>query len=75
MVQGLVNGLNLFDEPYQQVDLNAAYSITPDLSVTASVLNLTEEEGRTHLGDDTEDRFYSNGYAGRTMYLGLTYKF
>ncbi|WP_187471221.1 TonB-dependent receptor [Luteimonas viscosa] len=75
VVQGLVSGLNVYEEPYQQIDLNAAYNITPDLSISASVLNVTEEETRSHLGNDTEDRFYSNGYAGRVTYLGLTYKF
>ncbi|HJR72299.1 MAG TPA: TonB-dependent receptor [Luteimonas sp.] len=75
VVQGLINGLNLYDEPYQQIDLNAAYNFTPAFSISASVLNLTKEETRTHLGNDTEDRFYSNGYAGRVAYLGLTYKF
>ena len=75
VVQGLVNGLNVYDEPYQQIDLNAAYNFTPAFSISASVLNLTEEETRSHLGNDTEDRFYSNGYSGRVAYLGLTYKF
>lgn len=75
VVQGLVNGLSLYDEPYYQLDVNAAYNITPALSVSASVLNLTKEESRTHLGNDTVDRFYSNNYAGRVAYLGLTYKF
>ena len=75
VVQGLVNGLNVYDEPYYQIDLNAAYNITPALSISASVLNLTEEETRSHLGDDTKDRFYTNSYAGRVAYLGLTYKF
>ena len=75
VVQGLVNGLNLYDEPYQQIDVNAAYNFTPEFSISASVLNLTEEETRTHLGNDTKDRFYSNGYAGRVAYLGLTYRF
>ena len=75
VVQGLVNGLNVYQEPYQQIDLNAAYNFTPALSLSASVLNLTKEETRSHLGNDTEDRFYSNGYAGRVAYLGLTYKF
>ncbi|NCT71315.1 MAG: TonB-dependent receptor [Xanthomonadaceae bacterium] len=75
VVQGLVNGLNVYDEPYYQVDLNAAYNITPALSITASVLNVTEEETRSHLGNDTKDRFYTNSYAGRMAYLGLTYKF
>jgi TonB-dependent receptor len=75
VVQGLVNGLNVYEEPYYQIDLNAAYSFTPALSISASVLNLTEEETRSHLGNDTKDRFYTNGYAGRVAYLGLTYKF
>ena len=75
MVQGLVSGLNLYQEPYQQIDLNAAYNITAALSLSASVLNLTQEESRTHLGNDTKARFYSNNYAGRVMYLGLTWKF
>lgn len=75
VVQGLVSGLNLYEEPYQQIDLNAAYNITPALSLSASVLNLTKEETRTHLGNDTKARFYSNSYAGRVVYLGLNWKF
>ena len=75
VVQGLVNGLNVYEEPYYQVDLNAAYNFTPAFSISASVLNLTKEETRAHLGNDTKDRFYTNGYAGRVAYLGLTYKF
>jgi TonB-dependent receptor len=75
VVDGLVNGLNVYEEPYSQVDLNAAYNITKQLSLTASVLNLTKEETRSHLGDDTKDRFYSNNYSGRIAYFGLNYKF
>jgi TonB-dependent receptor len=75
VVDGLVNGLNVYQEPYYQVDLNVAYNITKELSLTASVLNLTKEETRSHLGNDTKDRFYSNGYAGRIAYFGLNYKF
>ena len=75
VVDGLVNGLNVYEEPYSQIDLNVAYNITKELSLTASVLNLTKEETRSHLGDDTKDRFYSNGYAGRVAYFGLNYKF
>ena len=75
VVQGLVNGLNVYDEPYSQVDLNVAYNLNKQLSLTASVLNLTKEETRSHLGDDTKDRFYSNSYAGRIAYFGLNYKF
>jgi len=75
VVDGLINGLNVYEEPYYQVDLNVAYNITKELSLTASVLNLTKEETRSHLGNDTKDRFYSNGYAGRIAYFGLNYKF
>ncbi|MCV2370463.1 TonB-dependent receptor [Roseateles oligotrophus] len=75
VVGGLVNGLNVYQEPYSQIDLNAAYNVNKELSLTASVLNLTKEESRSHLGNDTKDRFYSNGYAGRIVYAGLNYKF
>jgi TonB-dependent receptor len=75
VVDGLVNGLNVYEEPYQQIDLNAAYNITKAFSATVSVLNLTKEESRSHLGNDTKARFYSNNYAGRIVYMGLTYKF
>jgi TonB-dependent receptor len=75
VVDGLDNGLNVYEEPYSQVDLNAAYNLTKELSLTASVLNLTRSQTRSHLGNDTKDRFYSNGYAGRIAYMALTYKF
>ncbi|WP_340649953.1 TonB-dependent receptor [Pseudoxanthomonas winnipegensis] len=75
VVDGLVSGLNVYEEPYQQIDLNAAYNFTPAFSLTASVLNLTKEETRTYLGNDTKARFNSNSYAGRIAFLGLTYKF
>jgi TonB-dependent receptor len=75
VVNGLVNGLNVYSDPYSQVDLNAAYNFTKQLSLTASVLNVTRQETRSHLGNDTKDRFYSNGYAGRIAYAGLNYKF
>jgi outer membrane receptor protein involved in Fe transport len=45
------------------------------LSLTASVLNVTKEETRARLGNDTRNRFYSNGYTGRIAYMGLNYKF
>src|SRR5690606_20099379 len=41
VVNGLVNGLNVYEEPYSQIDLNAAYNFSDAFSVTASVLNLT----------------------------------
>jgi TonB-dependent receptor len=75
VVDGLQNGLNVYEDPYSQIDLNAAYNITKELSLTASVLNLTRQETRSHLGNDTKNRFYSSGYAGRIAYVGLNYKF
>lgn len=75
VVDGLVSGLNVYEEPYSQIDLNAGYNINKRLSLTASVLNLTRQTTRSHLGNDTSARFYGNGYAGRISYVGATYKF
>lgn len=75
LVGGLVNGFNVYSEPYEQLDLNLGYNFTPELTLTGSVLNATREEQRTYLGNDTTDRFNSNVYSGRIYYLGLTYKF
>ncbi|TXI96330.1 MAG: TonB-dependent receptor [Burkholderiaceae bacterium] len=75
VVGGLVNGLNVYQEPYNQLDFNAAYNLTPQASLTFAILNLTKSESRSHLGNDTKDRFYSSGYAGRVAYAGLNYKF
>jgi TonB-dependent receptor len=75
VVGGLVNGLNVYADPYAQIDLNAAYNISKELSLTASVQNLTKQESSSHLGNDTKLRFYGNGYTGRIVYLGLSYKF
>ncbi|MYM38641.1 TonB-dependent receptor [Pseudoduganella sp. CY13W] len=75
VVGGLINGLNVYSDPYSQVDLNASYNFTKQLSLTASVLNLTRQETRSHLGNDTTDRFYGNNYTGRVIYGGLSYKF
>lgn len=74
-VEGIQSGLNVYSEPYEQIDLNASVNLSEDLTVTASVINLTESEQRQHLGNDTDARFYSNVYAGRRAYLGLTYSF
>lgn len=74
-VEGLESGLNVYSEPYQQIDLNASLNLSHDIMVTASVINLTRSEQRQHLGNDTDARFFSNVYAGRRAYLGLTYSF
>ncbi|MCH7861507.1 MAG: TonB-dependent receptor, partial [Proteobacteria bacterium] len=75
LVGGLHNGLSIYSEPYQQVDLNVAYNITKRLILSASVLNLTKEEQRAHLGNDTKARLWTNNYSGRIVYGGVTYKF
>jgi TonB-dependent receptor len=74
-VEGLQSGLNVYSEPYEQIDLNASVNLRSDLVVTASVINLTESEQRQHLGNDTDARFYSNVSSGRRAYLGLAYSF
>lgn len=74
-VDGKVSGLNLYEEPYTQIDLNAGYNINKQLSLTASVLNLTRQVERQHLGSDTKARFYGNNYDGRIVYVGANYKF
>jgi len=75
VVGGLSSGLNIYSDPYDQIDLNFGYNLSDDLALTASVLNLTESEQRRHLGNDSKDRFYSNVYSGRIFYLGMTYQF
>lgn len=75
VVGGLSSGLNIYSDPYEQIDLNASYDIFENLQLTASVINLTKSEQRSHLGNDTKDRFISNSYSGRRAYVGLSYKF
>ncbi|MGN6279547.1 MAG: TonB-dependent receptor [Sphingomonas sp.] len=75
VVEGLQSGLNVYDDPYSQVDLNASFDIFKNLQLTASVINLTKSEQRQHLGNDTNDRFISNVYSGRRYYMGLSYSF
>jgi len=75
VVGGLSSGLNIYSGSYDQIDLNFGYNLTERLTLTGSVLNLTESEQRRHLGNDTKARFYSNVYSGRIFYTGLTYQF
>jgi iron complex outermembrane recepter protein len=75
VVRGLSSGLNVYDDPYEQFDLNAAVDVFENFQITGSVINLTKSEQRQHLGNDTKDRFISNVYSGRRFYMGLAYKF
>jgi iron complex outermembrane recepter protein len=75
LVNGIVSGLNVYSDPFQQVDLNASWYVLRDLSINGSVINLTRSEDRQHLGNDTTARFYSSTYGGRILYLGVNFKF
>lgn len=75
MALGLADGLTVSQEPYQQVDLNASFSVMENLVLSASVINLTKEESRTYYGDDSKARLRSSSYSGRRYYAGLTYRF
>ena len=75
VVGGLQSGLNIYTEPYQQVDINAAYELHDGLVLTASIVNLTGEEERQYLGSDTKDRFIASYYPGRRAYVGVSYNF
>ncbi len=75
VVGGLNNGLTTYTKPYDQLDLNVAYNITPDWTVTASVLNATKSELQSYIGSDSQARLLSNIYAGRQLYFGVNWKF
>ncbi|QYJ75704.1 TonB-dependent receptor [Shewanella sp. FJAT-52076] len=66
---------NFYTEAYDQIDVNASYNLTDSLVLSASVINLTQSETYVHLGNDTDNRFIQNAYAGRRFYLGATYRF
>jgi len=72
---GLFDGLTAYTDPYSQVDLNASYNLLENLVLTASVINLTESESTTRIGNDTKARLSRNSYTGRRYYVGMTYKF
>ena len=72
---GLHDGLTMYGRPYQQIDVNASYSLMEDLTLSASIINLTKEESFSQYGDDTDARLLSGNYTGRRAYVGLTYNF
>lgn len=72
---GMANGMEVYADEYDQIDVNASYNITENLIATASIINLTESESFTHVGNDTDARYRSNSYAGRRIYAGIAYSF
>ncbi|MBH0001157.1 TonB-dependent receptor [Pseudoalteromonas sp. SWYJZ12] len=74
-VLGLNSGLNVYQDPYEQVDVNASVNLYEGLSLTAAVINLTKSESVTRLGDDTDARLLNTSYSGRRYYAGFNYSF
>lgn len=60
-------------EPYGQIDVNASYSILDNLTVSAEVINLTDEIIRVH-GRNQHQALYVTQTGPRYM-LGVRYKF
>ena len=75
VVLGLNSGFNVFQDPYDQLDMNVAYNINESLTLTGSVINLTESESTSRLGSDTNARLLGTSYSGRRFYMGINYKF
>lgn len=62
-----------YTDDYQQVDANLAYHVNEQLTVNASVINLTEESVLQYWGQP--DRPIDERYPGRRIYVGVNYKF
>lgn len=63
----------VYTEPYGQIDFNASYDITDNLSVSAEAINLTNETQRVH-GRNEHQALYVTQTGARYM-LGVRYKF
>ncbi|KAA1155906.1 TonB-dependent receptor [Pseudoalteromonas distincta] len=74
-VLGLNSGLNVYQDPYEQLDVNASVNLYDGLSFTAAVINLTKSESVTRLGNDTDARLLNTSYSGRRFYAGFNYSF
>ncbi|WP_445358388.1 TonB-dependent receptor [Microbulbifer sp. ANSA005] len=70
---GFHNGMNTFTDEYDQLDVNASYRLMDNLTLTASIINLTEEKVDRYWGE--ENRVWGSSYSGRRAYMGLTYSF
>lgn len=60
-------------EPYGQIDANASYDITDNLTISAEVINLTNETIRVHGRNDAQALFVSQ--TGPRYMIGARYKF
>uniref|UniRef100_UPI003567B002 TonB-dependent receptor n=1 Tax=Pseudoalteromonas sp. TaxID=53249 RepID=UPI003567B002 len=74
-VLGLNSGLNVYQDPYAQLDVNAAINLSDALSFTAAVINVTKAESITRLGNDSDARLLNSSYSGRRYYAGINYRF
>ena len=70
---GVNRGLEVVQEEYDQIDLNATYNFSEDMSLSFAAINLTENIDRTYLGEP--NRLAGAVYPGRRFYFGLNYKF
>ena len=70
---GLHQGYNHYASAYGQLDVNASYSVTENLTLTTSVVNLTEEIEEGYWKQKNRMTYYN--YNGRRFYLGASYKF
>ncbi|WP_193165149.1 TonB-dependent receptor [Microbulbifer hainanensis] len=66
-------GYNMYDKAYGQLDVNASYNFNDSLSLTASIINLTEESQEGFWKQENRMTYYN--YYGRRFYLGANYKF
>ncbi|MDP4536667.1 TonB-dependent receptor [Alkalimonas collagenimarina] len=74
-VLGINSGLNVYQDPYAQIDVNGSYSLSENFILNASVINLTRSESTSRLGSDTQARLLNTSYSGRRFYAGFTYNF
>ena len=65
----------MYQDPYDQVDVNASINLYEGLSFTAAIINLTKSESVTRLGNDSDARLLNSSYSGRRYYAGFNYSF
>lgn len=70
---GQATGKTVYADGYGQLDLNASYNVTEDLTLNAAAINLTKEVASQYWG--SKDRLNSISYSGRRFYLGINYRF
>lgn len=75
IVLGLNTGLIAYQQPYNEVDINAGYKLGKHLRFVGSIENVLQSTHRSRIGGGTLLRLDELEYSGRQYYLGVTYKF